>query len=144
LGRESKWKVKPKKRCNHRTCRTLIDYDKRYCSSHDGVVHKRYDASRDVEVKRFYSSGRWTEMAKQTKLRDDYLCQECLSHGLYVQGNIAEHITPVKQDWGKRWDMSNTQTLCISCHNKKTAKENTGQKYLLSPPGLCNPCCERD
>src|SRR5699024_9062601 len=75
--------------------------------------------SRDVEVKRFYSSGRWTEMAKQTKLRDDYLCQECLSHGLYVQGNIADHIIPVKQDWGKRWDMSNTQTLCISCQNKK-------------------------
>src|SRR5699024_9841885 len=73
LGRESKWKVKPKTRCNHRTCRTLIDYDKRYCSSHDGVVHKRYDASRDVEVKRIYSSGRWTEREKQPKRRDDYL-----------------------------------------------------------------------
>ena len=115
--------MKPQKRCNHRSCRTLIDYDKSYCSEHEGIQHKRYDATRDKDTKEFYSSSRWTKMAKQVKLRDGYLCQECLSHGLYVQGNIADHIIPIKQDWGKRWDMSNTQTLCISCHNRKTAKE---------------------
>ena len=122
--------MKPQKRCNHRTCRTLIDYDKRYCSKHKGTSHQRYDASRDKDTKGFYSSSRWTKMARQTKLRDGYLCQECLSNGLYVQGNIADHIIPVNQDWGKRWDMGNLQTLCASCHNEKSAKEKMGKSIL--------------
>jgi 5-methylcytosine-specific restriction protein A len=36
--------------------------------------------------------------------------------------NVVDHIVPVKQG-GERFDRSNLQSLCVPCHNAKTASE---------------------
>jgi len=39
-----------------------------------------------------------------------------------VAAVVADHIKPIK-DGGERFDWVNLQGLCISCHNRKTARE---------------------
>lgn len=39
----------------------------------------------------------------------------------------ADHITPIAEG-GDRYDLSNGQTLCASCHSKKTTQENKKSK----------------
>jgi hypothetical protein len=39
-----------------------------------------------------------------------------------VAAKVVDHVTPLK-DGGERFDASNLQGLCVSCHNAKTARE---------------------
>ncbi|PAE58568.1 HNH endonuclease, partial [Bacillus licheniformis] len=32
--------------------------------------------------------------------------------------DMVHHIVEVKQDWSKRLDLSNLESLCNACHNK--------------------------
>ena len=42
----------------------------------------------------------------------------------FTPARVVDHITPIK-DGGERFCWSNLQPLCISCHNRKTAKETS-------------------
>ena len=120
---------KPMKPCNQQTCRTLIPYDQQYCGQHTHLKrerHRRYDAAREREephIRAFYNSMAWRNLAYQTKLRDDFLCVKCLSKGMYIKADVADHIIEIKDDWDKRLDYENTQSLCHACHNQKTRAE---------------------
>lgn len=35
---------------------------------------------------------------------------------------VVDHVVPIK-DGGARFDWVNLQSLCVSCHNRKTATE---------------------
>lgn len=115
--------MKPQRKCNHRSCRTLIPYDERYCDEHRGVTNKIYDRRRDKQYKDFYNSTAWRKVRYQAMLRDEWLCVMCLDGGIYKQAIIGDHIIPVRQDWDKRLDIDNIQALCHECHNTKTAQE---------------------
>ena len=52
------------------------------------------------------------------------LCVECLKLGKYNGKDLqVDHITPVEKRPDLMFDTDNLQTLCRSCHGKKTAKE---------------------
>lgn len=110
--------MKPKKQCNHSRCRTLIDYDKKYCKEHKGSSHKKYDATRDEATKDFYSGSEWRKVRKQALIRDGWICQECLKHGLITNADTVHHIIEVKDDFSKRYDIDNTLSICRGCHNR--------------------------
>jgi 5-methylcytosine-specific restriction protein A len=68
---------------------------------------------------------------KWRKARDAWLmayplCAEHESKGVLVQANVVDHIVPHGGDWKLFWDRKNWQSLCTSCHNSKTAKEDGG------------------
>lgn len=65
----------------------------------------------------FYSTKRWKALRRSVLKRDRYTCKECRRFG-----NEVDHIVPVAQD-GARWGEDNLQTLCKSCHSRKTAQE---------------------
>ena len=52
--------------------------------------------------------------------RDGYACRAC---GRW--GDNVDHVQPIN-DGGDVWAMDNLQTLCRSCHSRKTAKETWG------------------
>lgn len=52
--------------------------------------------------------------------RDNYTCVECFKRGSVLN---ADHIVPWWQNKTLRFKVSNGQTLCESCHKKKTIKE---------------------
>ena len=45
--------------------------------------------------------------------------------GRIDQANHADHILPIAIG-GERYDVANGQTLCHSCHSRKTAQESAG------------------
>ncbi len=49
------------------------------------------------------------------------LCVEC-----GMLGNTVDHIKPHKGDKALFWDVRNHQTMCHSCHSRKTATEDMG------------------
>lgn len=48
-------------------------------------------------------------------------CREC---GKVDQSNHADHIVPIEAG-GEQYELSNGQCLCISCHGRKTRRENS-------------------
>lgn len=50
----------------------------------------------------------------------------CLRAGRLVPATVVDHITPHKGNSELFWDSANWQSLCESCHNRKTAGEDMG------------------
>lgn len=67
-------------------------------------------------------------MSKWRKLRawwvqQSPLCVICESEGRVKSCDVVDHIKPIKQG-GEMYDLDNLQSLCHSCHNRKTQEEN--------------------
>jgi len=55
-------------------------------------------------------------------LRRNPLCVKCLKEGKTTPVTVVDHIEPHRGDYDKFWNEDNFQSLCESCHNRKTAK----------------------
>jgi 5-methylcytosine-specific restriction protein A len=58
-------------------------------------------------------------------LREHPLCAHCLQAGIIRPAQEVDHITPLCE--GGRDDESNFQSLCVECHQVKTANEAKGR-----------------
>ena len=67
----------------------------------------------------FYGGRVWKEIIKFVKQRDGYKCKKC---GMVGRNMEVDHINPRKK--GGMDTPDNLQTLCKSCHSKKTRYEN--------------------
>lgn len=56
-------------------------------------------------------------------LRAYPLCAECERQGRVAPATVVDHIIPHKGNYDLFWDMSNWQSLCKPCHDRKTARE---------------------
>ena len=77
----------------------------------------------------FYNNRRWR------KVRGEYiklnpLCVHCKAHGIIESAKVCDHITPIRQG-GDKWSYCNFQSLCVSCHNKKSSSESKQKKIIL-------------
>ena len=112
---------KPKQPCNYPGCAELSDG--RYCEVHRRQVNAEYNRyTRDEDSKRFYASAAWRRLSRMQLMREP-LCVVCYGAGRITPAEIADHIMPIR-DGGARLDLSNLQSLCRGCHNKKHNKEN--------------------
>ena len=70
----------------------------------------------------YYRGSEWFAIRKAVLLRDEYKCAVC---GLIVMDMPqVDHIIPRRA--GGSDDPSNLQTLCMTHHAQKTARENAG------------------
>ena len=69
----------------------------------------------------FYQSKQW-RMLRRYYIKANPLCEECTRKGKTTAGNCIDHIKPISMG-GSKVDESNLQTLCNSCHAKKSATE---------------------
>jgi 5-methylcytosine-specific restriction endonuclease McrA len=71
-----------------------------------------------------YQSDGHKAWAAAVKRRDGYRCvtPRCDSKGRL----IADHIVEIT-DGGARFDVANGQTLCLACHNRKTARQKASR-----------------
>jgi 5-methylcytosine-specific restriction protein A len=117
---------KAKKPCPHHGCRELTNGG--YCEAHNRAVNADYDRHhRDKEMKRFYNSQPWVRLRK-AKLSRDPMCEACKMGGVLVIAAVVDHIVPVREG-GARLDIDNLQSLCHSCHSRKTLRERTAKDY---------------
>lgn len=64
-------------------------------------------------------SQRWKGVRLQVKRRDGWQCVQCGAKGRLE----VDHIQPVRTHPERAFDLSNLQTLCVSCHSRKTRLE---------------------
>ncbi len=108
----------PLHECNHFGCHVLTT--ERFCEKHK----RGYDLRRDSSYKRGYNK-RWQTVSK-SYLNNHPFCVRCLQEGKYTPATVVDHIKPHKGNKNLFWDKNNWQSLCKSCHDKKTATEDGG------------------
>ena len=73
---------------------------------------------------KLFNSKRWEWLRLRTFARDNYTCKLC---NRFTPAPQCDHIIPHGGDSDLFYDEQNLQTLCITCHNRKTAKEHRGK-----------------
>lgn len=83
--------------------------------------------SQRAKFQRFYQSAKW-QRTRLIKLAESPLCEMCISTGLTVPAYHVDHKIPLAEYYSKRLDFDNLQSLCHSCHSKKTKREGHDKK----------------
>ncbi|MEG1806470.1 MAG: HNH endonuclease signature motif containing protein [Clostridia bacterium] len=113
---------KPLKPCAYPNCPKLVEG--RYCAEHKKLIDKQYNTyERDKISQRFYQSEEW-KLLRKRKLMTSPVCEECLRCGRITPAKICDHIKPISEG-GNPLDINNLQSLCWSCHSRKSAKEGS-------------------
>lgn len=120
--RRVKMPYRPKKPCRQPGCPELTNDV--FCEKHKKENNKIYNQYQRDELSRtFYRTPRWIETRKK-KLHLSPFCEECKKVGTMVVGKVVDHIVPIKQG-GEPYDLDNLQTLCWSCHSRKSIEEGS-------------------
>ena len=117
------------KPCGQPGCATLVHRGQRFCDQHKRATYRYQNRVRREDSERRaidanHNSPRWRKY-RAWKLRQDPLCAECQRQGRTSIAVIVDHIAPVAAG-GDFWDPNNTQSLCDTCHRKKSARETFG------------------
>ena len=98
-----------------------IPYSSNY--KHTRVFKKKSSKSYSKpEHAKLYYSRRWKRL-RQMFIRYNPLCKDCKDSDIIKEGQVVDHIKPVSEDLDGFYVWKNLQTLCRTCHAKKTAKE---------------------
>lgn len=71
----------------------------------------------------WYSLPIWTDDLRPSQLMAEPWCRACAKRGVRTRATVVDHITPHRGDWARFTDRGNLQSLCKSCHDRKTALE---------------------
>lgn len=86
----------------------------------------------------FYQSKAWLDTRQAYAASVGWLCEDCLSRGLYVPGKVVHHVTPLTPENIKdpsvalSWD--NLRLVCQDCHAAEHRQKN-GRRYDVLPDG---------
>ena len=104
------------KPCSYPGCSNLVKTGR--CA-----LHKQDDrVYRDPERDGLYNRRAWKELRVRQLAREPW-CAECQRLGVYTPATDVDHVMPHRGDRGKFVDINNLQSLCHSCHSRKTASE---------------------
>ena len=73
----------------------------------------------------------WDRLAKAF-LRANPLCALCSHDHRPVAAELVDHVTPIREAPDRIYDYSNLQSLCRSCHARKTHAET--RRSIGDPP----------
>lgn len=112
----------PPRPCTFLGCAALVQGGSR-CPAHPYAPRvydqqaRDYDRERGSARERGY--GHVWKRVRDAHLRRQPLCQYCLLEGVVKAAEMVDHIVEIK-DGGARFKTSNLQSLCNSCHRRKT------------------------
>lgn len=79
-------------------------------------------------AKQFYSSKAWQTCRNEYAKQKHYLCEDCLSRGIYRTGEIVHHKIEIDPTTIHRPEITlnfdNLQLLCRECHAKQHEAKN--------------------
>ena len=107
------------KACRSRGCRNTTTDSDGYCSEHKGESWKSHKPGQSRQQRGYGKP--WDVIRPRILKRDKGLCQEHLRQGVVTDAACVDHII-AKAHGGTDVD-SNLESLCWSCHAKKTARE---------------------
>lgn len=76
-----------------------------------------------TDADKMYHTVQWRNCRKKY-ITLNPLCEECRRKGITTIGTVVDHIKQVKKG-GAKFDFENLQTLCDTCHARKSQKEGT-------------------
>ena len=120
---------KPNVPCKHPLCPELIEAGERFCPRHKQPTSE-YEKKRNSINSKVYNTT-WRKL-RRVKLNNNPLCEICLAKGNVVQAGEVDHVKPVKEYPELMLCLKNLQSLCVTCHSKKTREEN---KKILNSMG---------
>ena len=101
-----------------------------YCSVHAGNGLSSgannagpHGARRPSAAARGYGH-KWRVLRRKFLLRNP-LCVQCKERGLVVAATQVDHVVPHQGDATRFWNVSNLQSLCASCHSRKTRRQDS-------------------
>ena len=121
--------------CSFPGCFRPVSLDDKYCEKHKAAgLLRDQKRIKDREVRRVHFKGTSSERGYGSKwraLRNRYIaqhpyCVECMKKGIFTMATDVDHIVPHRGDPSLLFDENNLQSLCKSCHSRKTAKEDGG------------------
>lgn len=110
--------TRPLRPCRHPGCCTLVSGG--YCQRHQPKPRERSDAAKAWRW--MYGTGAWKQLRSEQLLREPW-CRECAARGIRTRATDVDHARDHKGDWAVFADEKNLQSLCHSCHSRKTATE---------------------
>lgn len=111
--------MKPLRPCRHPGCGVLVPGG--YCAVHQPPKEDRRSA--EAQAWRWmYGTDEWKILRGDQLLREPF-CRECARRGVRRYATDVDHIRDHKGDWGVFTDPANLESLCHSCHSRKTARE---------------------
>ena len=84
-------------------------------------IPKAKPQNRQIDNSQFYHSKAW-RMTRKFYIKANPLCEQCTRDGKTTGGQMVDHIRQITMG-GDRLHQSNLQTLCNSCHAKKSSSE---------------------
>ena len=87
---------------------------------------KPFANARKTDNSKFYQSTRWRKLRKMF-VAENPVCVHCEAKGFTTPVAEVDHIIPLRLG-GYPYDFNNLQSLCKSCHAKKSAKEGQQTK----------------
>ena len=111
--------MKPLRPCRHPGCGVLVPGG--YCAAHQPPKEDR----RSAEAQAWhwmYGTEDWKRLRGDQLLREPF-CRECGRRGFRRRATDVDHIRDHKGDWAVFTDAANLESLCHSCHSRKTARE---------------------
>lgn len=107
--------LKPLRPCRHPGCRELTRES--YCPAHKPKQAARRESAAWHD---WYNLPIWTDDLRPTQLLREPFCRECARQGKRVRATDVDHIVDHKGVWERFIDRSNLESLCHSCHSRKT------------------------
>lgn len=113
---------KPPTPCYYYGCAALTE--QKYCEKHVHKVvkpePKKYKDNRPSRSARGYDE-HWMKLRRMV-LAQEPLCRSCMTQGRHTAANEVDHMDGNVRN--NAW--SNMQSLCKSCHSKKTVRDRRG------------------
>jgi 5-methylcytosine-specific restriction protein A len=98
--------------CSEPGCHVLVA--RGHCAA-----HTRYTRATYTQAHRWSNTVRWHRLRAEVRMAEPF-CRACLAEGRNVLMTDVDHIVPHDGDAGRFWDRNNLQSLCKSCHSRKT------------------------
>ena len=96
-------------------------------------IPKKPQHHREFDNASFYNSRRWRGVRARV-IKQNPLCVVCKRNKIIKEANVVDHIVPITKG-GAPTDLNNLQSLCTSCHNKKSGVEGIEYRKKIKQYG---------
>lgn len=109
---------KPLRPCKHPGCAAFTRDG--WCDTHRPKAAPRKESA---AWHGWYSLPIWTDDLRPNQLLLEPFCRECARAGRRVRATDVDHIVDHKGVWAVFINRANLQSLCHSCHSRKTMQD---------------------
>ena len=119
---------KPLRPCKHAGCPALTREG--WCPKHRPKHTRRTSA----EYHSWYGKPIWTKRLRPEQLAREPFCRTCAAKyppsdpRHRTRATVVDHVVPFRGSWELFVDPRNHQSLCKSCHDRKTAQEQAEER----------------